>query len=223
MSIITKDFHSFFKDLSKNNNRDWFLKNKKRYEASVKQPFNTLIQELINKAQKIYPDIQIEPKEAIFRINRDIRFSKDKTPYKTFSSAIISRYGRKSKDYPGYYIHLSHGELSIGGGAYFLEKADLSKVRNYIMNHPKEFEKVLKHKKFKEFYGTLKGEQNKRLPKEFQAAAEKQPLIANKQFYFMSDNNPKDSLKDDFVKSIVDKMKAGKVANDFLLKALGHA
>ncbi len=220
MSIITKEFHSFFKDLAKNNNRDWFHANKKRYETGVKEPFKELVSELISQTQKFDPEVQIEPKEGIFRINRDIRFSKDKTPYKTYSSAIISKYGRKGKDYPGYYLHLSPGELSIGGGAYFLEKGDLQKVRQYISDHPKEFAKVYKNKKFVGLFETIKGEQNKRLPKEFQAPAEKEPLIANKQFYFMTNIDPKMSLEKDFVKFVINHFKTGKILNDFLLKAL---
>lgn len=218
--MITKDYHTFFKDLSKNNNREWFHANKKRYEKTVKQPWINFVQELINQLQKTHPEIQIEPKQAIFRINRDIRFSKDKSPYKTHCSAIISKYGRKSKEYPGYYVHLSNGELSIGGGAYFLERGDLSKVRSHIANDPKGFKKAISGKKFVEYFDSVKGEKNKRLPKEFQEAAQVQPLIANKQFYFMANMDPKLSLKTDFVKNVINHFKAGKVFNEFLIEAI---
>ncbi len=99
---LNKNFLSYLKDLKNNNNRDWFHENKKRYESDLKKPFLQLLEQLIQRLQSFSPEIQITPKEAIFRINRDIRFSKDKSPNKTHVAAILSKYGRKSKGYPGY-------------------------------------------------------------------------------------------------------------------------
>ena len=118
--MLTTASFDYLKDLSKNNNREWFHANKKAYEKDLKKPFQNLVQQLIDTFQRHDPDIQIQPKEAIFRINRDIRFSKDKTPYKTHVSAIISPKGRKGKEYPGFYFHFEAGRLMMGGGAYFL-------------------------------------------------------------------------------------------------------
>jgi len=220
MTALSKDFFDFFKDLSSNNNRDWFHGNKKRYEQSVKEPFKALVGAVIAGAQKIDPEIQIEPKEAIFRINRDIRFSKDKTPYKTNVSAIISRYGRKRKDFPGYYLHIDQGNLMIGGGAYFLPKEELAAVRQHIMLHPERFAKIIKGKKFVDLYGGIQGEANKRIPKEYKEFHLTQPLIANKQFFFMADNDPKLTLKEDVLKYILNHYKAGSTLNAFFAEAL---
>ena len=90
MKYFTKDFAAFFKDLEKNNNREWFHENKKRYEDSVKNPFHNFVEELIGGLSDIFPTLTIQPKDAIFRIHRDVRFSKDKTPYKIHASALIS-------------------------------------------------------------------------------------------------------------------------------------
>ena len=216
MSLITKDFISYFKDLNKNNNRDWFHTNKKRYEESVKKPFANVIAEVAKKMK-----IEIEPKNAVFRINRDIRFSKDKTPYKVQTTAIISKYGRKAKDYPGYYLRFAPGSISIGGGAYFLEKDDLYAVRQHIQNNPKAFAKLLKKKAFVEKFGELQGEKNKRIPKEFVEAHAEQPLIANKQFFFMAEMSAKEMLRDDLVAFICEYFRAGTAINEFLIEGLG--
>ena len=95
MAYFTKDFTKFLKDLEKNNNREWFNENKKRYEESVKEPFYNFIDEMIMRINAIDNNVAIQPKDAIFRIYKDVRFSKDKLPYKTQVSAVISPGGRK--------------------------------------------------------------------------------------------------------------------------------
>ena len=216
MTSIPKDFLPFLKDLKKNNNKEWFHANKKRYEASLKEPFKELVGEVITLLQKQEPSIQIEPKNAIFRINRDVRFSKDKSPYKTNVGAIISPYGKKQKDYPGYYLHIEGGNLMIGGGMYFLQGPDLLKMREHIAANLTRFNKIIKAKKFTSTFEEIKGEANKRIPKEFREIAEKQPLIANKQFYFMSEHDPKKVLAKDPAKFVVKTMLAGKDLNLFM-------
>ena len=116
-SYFSKDFLDFFKELAANNNKDWFDANRKRYDKSVKEPFKAFVADLISESQKIDPSIDIEAKDAIFRINRDIRFSKDKTPYKLDRSAIISAAGRKDHSIPGFYIALGPDKTYLGGGA----------------------------------------------------------------------------------------------------------
>ena len=218
--MIDQTSLNFLKDLKQNNNREWFHANKKRYEAELKGPFQELVARLIEAFQEVDPAIQIPPKDAIFRINRDTRFSKDKSPYKTNVGAIISRYGRKSKEYPGFYVHIEPGNIMMGGGAYFLPKEALYKVRNHIALHLKEFKKILTDKTFTEKFGTIKGEQNKRLPKEFQSVQTEEPLIANKQFYFMAEMDPKAALKEGLVALGASHFKAGYQVNRFLVEAM---
>ena len=112
--MLSKNALDFLKELSKNNNREWFHANKKRYEADLKKPFEAFIGQLIESFNRIDPSIEIQPKEAIFRIYRDTRFSKDKTPYKTHVGAIISKYGRKGKEYPDI-IHMNDGAVATSG------------------------------------------------------------------------------------------------------------
>lgn len=220
MPYFSNEFIKFFKELDQNNNREWFTKNKKRFEMHVKKPFESFVADCIKEAQKINKDINIEPKDAVFRIYRDIRFSKDKTPYKDHLGAVICPGGRKQHENPGYYVHASAKNLMIGGGAYFLPKDGLYKVRQEITYQPKEFKKIIENKKFKDLYQEIQGEKNKIIPKEFKADAEAQPLIANKQFYFMAELKPKILTSDDLIKTVREHFKAGEALNKFLNRAL---
>lgn len=183
MGWFTDDLNRFFKDLAKNNNKEWFDANRKRYEESVKEPFHRFTAEAIKRISKLDKAMAIEPKEAIFRINRDIRFSKDKTPYKLNVSAIISPAGRKDHTQPGIYYELGPDGVKFYGGAYLPDRDQLQRIRTAIMRDGKGFRKVIGAKPFTALFGEVQGEANKVLPAEFKAAAAKEPLIANKQFY----------------------------------------
>ena len=183
MAWFTNDFNGFFKDLAKNNNKEWFDANRKRYEESVKKPFEAFTSEVIKRIAKHDKTITIGPKEAIFRINKDIRFSKDKTPYKLNTSAIISPAGRKDHATPGIYFELGPESVKFYGGAYQPEKDQLEKIRTAILRDGKGFRKAIEGKAFTTLVGTVKGEVNKVLAPEFKAMMAKEPLIANKQFY----------------------------------------
>ena len=132
MSFFTADYLDFFKELAANNHKDWFDANRKRYEKSVKDPFKAFVQEMIDRVRAEDSSVQIEPKDAIFRVNRDIRFSKDKTPYKTQMSAIVSPGGKKDKTTPGIYMELGPENLKIYGGAHMLDKEQLLAIRETI-------------------------------------------------------------------------------------------
>ncbi|MBU2494100.1 MAG: DUF2461 domain-containing protein [Bacteroidetes bacterium] len=221
MSHFTKDFIKFLKDLSKNNNREWFNENKKRYESSVKEPFFNFIDEMITRINMDDPSVTIEPKDAIFRIYKDVRFSKDKSPYKTQASAVISPGGRKDLVYPGMYIEINHIDFKIYGGLYQLDKNQLQAVREHITANLLKFSKLLNDKKFKTTYGEISGEKNKRVPPEFAEALAKQPLIANKQFYFFDRLDHETILKPNLTDIVMKHYHTAKPINTFLKEALG--
>ena len=183
MAWFTSDFNKFFKDLAKNNNKEWFDDNRKRYETSVKQPFEVFVEEAIKRIAKHDKAITIGHKEAIFRINKDIRFSKDKTPYKLEKSAIISPAGRKDHEVPGIYFAFGPENVKFYGGSYSPEKEQVLAIREAILRDGKGFRKAIEGKAFTTLFKSVQGETNKILPPEFKAAAVKEPLIANKQFY----------------------------------------
>jgi len=144
----------FLKDLKKNNNKPWFDANRKRYEEA-KKDFEQFIQSVLEKHSKKDPAIKdLKAKDCMFRINRDIRFSKDKSPYKTNFGASLNRGGKKSI-YAGYYFHLEPSESFVGGGLWMPTPPDLKKLRQEIDYNLDEFKKIITSKKFKSVYGGL--------------------------------------------------------------------
>jgi len=224
--MLTSDSLQFLYDLSQNNNRDWFEKNKKRYESMLKKPFEATVAAIIERVQAFEPAYgPLVPKDCIFRIYRDIRFSKDKLPYKTNVAASFNPKGIKSNadamSYPGYYLHLEFGSLWIGGGGYFLDKEPLHKVRTAIAQDPEAFHTLLAAPDFMEKFGGLAvGETNKVMPAEFKEAAQSEPLLRNKQFYFMSEMEPEIALRADFPDFIAGYFRAGKPLNDWLRRVV---
>ena len=217
---FTSLFKKFFKDLSSNNTTAWFNENRKVYEKEVKAPFAAFTENMIQRINKHEPAINIKAGEAIMRINKDVRFSKEKTPYNTYVAANISEFGKKDKSYPGFYFQLSHDKLVIFGGAYMMEPATLQKVRQYIMKDPKGFAAAYNDKDFKKKYGSIKGEVSKRIPEEFQKFSAQEPLIANKQFYYSTELKPDIIYKDDLPDVMMEYYVAGKKLNEFLRKAM---
>lgn len=223
MSYFDTDFLKFFKELEQNNSKKWFDTNRKRYVKNIKEPFYKFIQEMIIRLQDEDDDLYTDPKESIFRINRDLRFSKDKTPYKIQTSAALSTGGRKAIDSPGYYIQLSHNRMMFGGGLYNPSKDGLYRIRSYIKKYPTRLSKLVEEQDFKDNFGKLLGEKNKRVPIEFKNLSENQPasLIDNKQFYYMQESTDvHDMLKSDFINHIIPVYKAGLNINRFLRKGL---
>lgn len=188
MSFFPDDYLHFFKELAPNNNKDWFDANRKRYEQSVKKPFTAFVEHLLTYFQKHDPRLKdIDAGACIFRINRDIRFSKDKTPYKLFCSAVIAPNGKKSSSVHGIYFEFGPEALRVYGGIYEADKDEILSVREGIAAHPKEFDKAKNAAEFRHIFGEILGDKNKILPADLKAAAENEPLIFNKQWYFMAE------------------------------------
>lgn len=220
MSYFTDDFLEFFKELAGNNNTEWFHANKERYEKSVKEPFEKFVGNIIDEISKLDPEYQITPKECIFRLHRDVRFSKDKSSYKLFSSAVISPKGRKDKSLPGLYLKLSPEDMWIMGGCYDPTTAQLQKIRTAISKDPKAFRALIEHPDFKDKFGEPKGDVNKRIPKEFQEVYKIEPLIAKKQFYYGTEFPPETITSDNLVPLVMDHWRSMRPVSDFLTAAI---
>jgi uncharacterized protein (TIGR02453 family) len=219
MSYFNPAFVKFFKELSTSNTKEWFDANRKTYETEVKQPFAAFVEEMISRIAKHEPEITIKPADAISRINKDIRFSKDKTPYNTHLSANISKYGKKDKSYPGFYFQLSPEKVEVFGGVYMAEPPQLEKIRKQIAKDPAGFKAAYSDKKFTTAYGTLQGEQQKRLPEEFKDLAAKEPLIAYKQFYYTASLPAKLITSPELADKLMDFYIAARKVNEYLRKA----
>jgi len=223
MAHFTSDFIHFFEELSGNNSKEWFDQNRKRYEKEVKEPLKALVASLIDHMNEEGAGLALEPKDCILRINRDIRFSKDKTPYNTHVTAFLSKGGRKDKSNPGFGIRLAAEGVWIMIGSYAPDKEQLLSIRRYIAGDPQNFHDILKETAFFDFYGQVRGEQHKRIPPEFREAVTTAPEIANKQFYFMA-QLPAALIPDD--KLIEELMQAWRLSlpfNQWLSEALNPA
>jgi uncharacterized protein (TIGR02453 family) len=174
----------FLKKLKKNNNREWFHARKDEYDEVVKFPMQCLIATLREKLRDEIPEIEFNPKRSIFRIHRDVRFSKNKAPYKTNIAASFELRGKKqSFETPGLYIHLSLGEVFIGGGMYMPYGDQLKAIRKCIIDKPDEFLAVVEDKRFKKVFGGIMGEKLQKAPL---GIAKDHPMIEHlkhKQFF----------------------------------------
>jgi uncharacterized protein (TIGR02453 family) len=221
VAYFGEEFLDFFSALSRNNKREWFHAHKKRYEQHVKKPFEAFVGEMIHRIGSVDPAIAIQPREAIFRIARDTRFSKDKTPYKTFVAAAISPGGRRDMQYPGLYFQFGAAGGLIAGGLHQLDKDNVFKVRQAILRHGATLDRALQGKRFRESFGELHGERHKRLPKQFAAFADRYPYIANKQFYYYVEyDDPRFVLRADLAEVLMRHYRAAGPVNEFLRKAL---
>jgi uncharacterized protein (TIGR02453 family) len=222
MKYFNQDFLNFFAELSENNDRDWFNENKKRFKSNVEESFKNFIAELIDRASAIDSRIIMTPKEGMFRIYRDTRFGKDKTPYKTHMSAVVCEGGRKGKKAGGIYIEANHEYFKIYSGFYMPDKKDLLKVREAIAADLGGFEKLISDVDFKEKFGEILGDKNKRIPKEFSESAEKQPLIFNKSFYYFKEFSPETILREDLIDLCMDYFLVAKPLGDFFLEVINE-
>ncbi len=191
--MITQAYSDFFKELAANNNKEWFHANKKRYETDVKGPFIKLVEELTPGLLKLDSNISTVAKDALFRINRDVRFSKDKTPYHTLMKASLAPGGKKSA-LPGFYLGMSQDEIFVGGGVFKLQPDVLHKLRHLIKDNGETFSKIVESKSFVEHFGPLQGDKAKRYDKELMEAAKTNPYISHKSMYAMKTVSLSDHL-----------------------------
>jgi uncharacterized protein (TIGR02453 family) len=220
MAYFSRDLIKFLNDLKKNNNREWFNENKERYIKSAKEPFEIFVGELIDALSPHFENLAISPKEAIFRIYRDVRFSKDKSPYKVQVSAIINPGGRKSMTMPGIYTEITPTHMRVYSGMYKLDGKQLKNLRSYISHNLEEFNSLINDKEFVRAFGEIRGEKNKLLPKDLQEDAAQQPLLYNKQFYYFTEWKPEVVLEDDIIKRVVDAFLIAKPLSEFLYEGI---
>jgi uncharacterized protein (TIGR02453 family) len=187
----------FFRKLKKNNNRHWFEKHKNEFEDYAKLPMCSLIESLRPHFARFAQEFDLSPKRSIFRIYRDIRFSKDKTPYKTHIAAHFVLRGKpKGLIGLGYYLHIEPGEVFIGGGVYIPDGEQLRKIRYAISTHSKEFHKIVTAKPFVKCFGTIEGEKLKRVPAGYNPTDPMAEWLKLKQFFVgisLPDNVCKDA------------------------------
>ncbi|MBK7710215.1 MAG: DUF2461 domain-containing protein [Bacteroidales bacterium] len=217
MALINKSTLEFLNGLKYNNNREWFLNNQSAYKEA-KNNFESFVQEIINEITVFDPILRgLEVKNCVYRINRDIRFSNDKTLYKSHLGAFIVRGGKKNGDkFGGYYFHIEPGQSMIAGGAYMPPSPWLSAIRENISDDPEQFLKIISEKNFVKYFGEIEGEKLKSAPKGYASDHPHIDLLKFKS-YLVTNNVPdEDVLTPGFLKHTVNVFKAMKPLNDFL-------
>jgi uncharacterized protein (TIGR02453 family) len=167
MEPIKKSTLDFLNEIKRNNNRDWFMANRPLY-LEAKGNFDSFVQGIINEIIHFDPILKgLEAKSCVYRFNRDIRFSNDKSPYKSHLGAFIVKGGKKNGDkFAGYYFHVEPGGKSIlAGGAYMPPSPWLAAIREKISESPDEFIEVINSKSFKKYFGKIEGEKLKSMPR----------------------------------------------------------
>jgi uncharacterized protein (TIGR02453 family) len=218
--MIAKDTLDFLKKLDKNNNRDWFQANKKAFDAA-QDNLIAFTGNLIGEAGKFDDAVAaIDPKSCVFRIYRDVRFSKDKSPYKTNLGAYISPGGRKSMQ-PGYYFHVQPGQSFIAAGKHMPDGPEMLKIRTAIASNTVEFFKIVEKKSFKEQFGEMRGDKLKSAPKGFDPDHKAVEYLKLKEFMgFAELHDDKFLTRAEFPKYLVKVMKEVYPLVAFLRKAL---
>lgn len=192
---ITKEALFFLEKLKKNNNRDWFTEHKeefKKHQTDAKNFYTAVMDNL-----KIHDQIE---KMKMFRIYRDVRFSKDKTPYKSHFAASFTRMGAENRG--GYYVRIKPGETFIATGFWGPNKEDLLRIRKELELDATDFRKIINGKLFKKIWGDLQGDAVKTAPKGFDREHENIDLIRHKQFIFQRNFSDREVLSPGFIDDI---------------------
>jgi uncharacterized protein (TIGR02453 family) len=222
-SLITRDLFKFLDELKANNNREWFLANKQRYEELVRDPFLDFIESLAPGLHKIDSDIVVDSRPSggsMMRIYRDIRFSKDKTPYKTRVAAHFVADAKGGGPVPGYYVSFGPGGSRTGAGIWHPEPGALGKIRDAIVKDPKSWQKATSAKQLGGM--ELGGESLSRPPRGY---ARDHPLIEDimrKDFMVGATLEERDVLSPKLKDIVLANYKKMSVLVEFLANALGH-
>lgn len=207
----------FLKQLKKNNNREWFADHKDRYLAELAQ-LEAFADALLIEMNK-HDVLETETgKKSLFRIYRDTRFAKDKTPYKTHWAGSFKRATKKRRG--GYYFHIEPGNSFVAGGFWGPEPKDLKRIREEIAYDDKALRKILKSKSFTDTFGTLDGEQVQNAPKGFSTDHPAIDLLRFKQYILMRKFTDKEVLSDDFLKQVNDTFKKMRPFLDYMTEVL---
>lgn len=210
---------AFLKLLKENNNREWFNEHKNEF-LEVKDEFEILTQQLIEHLGIEDESIRgLQAKDCIFRIYRDVRFGKDKSPYKTHFGAYINQGGRKGETC-GYYFHLEPGATMLAGGIYAPPAPILFEVRDAIYADTDEFKAIINAKSFKDLFGDIDGDKLKRGPKDFPKDFEDIELLKHKSFLATHLVSDEDLIKPEFLEKSIHVFNAMKPFNDFFNRAI---
>lgn len=209
----------FLKELKANNHKEWFDANRKTYQE-LRIGFLELVQKIINDISEFDESLAgVDPKKCMFRINRDIRFSKDKSPYKTNFGALMGNNGKKSEG-TGYYIHIEPGNSFLGGGMYMPQPDKLASIRQEIDYNAADLEKIINTKDFKDTFDTIQGAALKTAPKGYPKDHPNIELLRLKSFYVVKYFDDKILKTKEFYKDAIGTYQKAHKFNEFLNQAI---
>ena len=223
MSNLPPALFRFLEDLAKHNDRAWFQANKGRYESDLKEPALSFISAFGPHLEKISPHFVADPRPAggsLFRIFRDTRFSKDKTPYKTNTGLHFRHEVGKNAHAPGFYLHLEPKQCFVGVGIWRPDGDTTRKIRKAIAEQPKAWKKAVGGKRFNE-HCKLGGESLKRPPSGFDPAHPYIEDIKRKDFIAVMEISESDVVAPGFMKAFAGHCKTGAPLVKFLCEAVG--
>jgi len=214
-----KQILDFLKDLEANNSREWFDLNRDRYDATRKQ-FLVVAEQLIHDIRQFDDEVPVlNPKDCVFRIFRDVRFSKDKLPFKSNYGCFIARGGKKS-GFAGYYLHIQPGECFLSGGIYMPLPEYLQAIRQEIYYHPQNYIDLIEDKSFKSTYTLEYSNKLKTAPKGYPKDWEFLDLIRNRNYAFGHRIEENELFAPDFIKKAIELFKIIYPLNRYLNKAV---
>ena len=199
----------FFTGLKRHNNRPWFQARKDTYEKAVKEPMVEMILMVGEALRRFAPEMVADPRSSLYRIYRDTRFSRDKTPYKTQAAAIFPVRGLPKHAGPGLYFHFSTEEVLIGGGIYMPGPKVLRAVREEIAASPRRFLSILEERRFRTAFGKLEGEALQSMPRGFSADLPAAEYLKYKQFLFAKAFPPRLALSSRLLPTVLDCFEKG--------------
>jgi len=211
--VLKKEVFDYLLELNANNNRDWFVKNKSSFDKqqkNIKSFFNTIKEDL--------DQIDSIDKMQVFRIYRDVRFSKDKTPYKTHFSVGFSR--TKPLLRGGYYLHIENNASFVGGGFWEPNKDDLNRIRKELEIDATELREIINQPTFKKAFGTLEGEELKSAPRDFDKNHPDIDLIRKKQYLVTRKFSNAEVLSPNFEKEVLSTFQAMRPFFDYMSDVL---
>ncbi len=217
-----KELFKFLKELRENNDREWFKENKERYDVLHKE-YVGIVQQLIDRIATFDPEIAgLDAKSCVYRIYRDIRFSNDKTPYKTHFGAYMTGFGGRTSPYGGYYLHIEPSGSFVSGGVWCPDPKMLKSLRQDIYDNMEEFTGILENKKFKEVFGGLEGEMLKRMPDGFPKDCPYDYILKHKYFVVSSKKTENFFYSEDWFDKVVEEFRILYPFNKFLNYTIGE-
>lgn len=221
--MFDKSFLKFFKTLAKNNNRHWFNEHKAEYRQVVVEPLVEFITEIAPRLNRVSKHFIADPKPSggsMFRIYRDVRFSKDKSPYKLHAACQFRHKVGKDAHAPGFYVHISPDEVIFGGGIWMPPNPVLNKIRDTLVENPQEWQRIKTNKSIMKLCGGIGGDGLKRPPRGFDANHRHIEDLKRKSFFAMRHEKPELIYSKNFIDEVEATFKASKPLMKYICFAM---